>query len=486
MKIAVVGSGPAGWAATKKLLDLGHEVTVFTGDIKQSDDKPDSSKSGLNDLNNKLLNGSDFPYRNFSYGPGKVQKGVNVSSSFAFSGLSLVWGATMLPYAKEDISTWPINLNELDAAYSYLSKIIPIAGMRDNLARKYTPYLNENPLFPTKRILNFLEISNSHNPRGFTFGTSRLAVTTKTSKIEGCNYCGHCLTGCPGNFIWASPEISNEHVKYFKNERVISIQESELDICVSTVNAHGATNAFGGFDKIFIGCGPIETFRILATSGIVELSALLIDSRTFFLPLLLGRSYPKPEKSSIALSQAFARYEGADHHPLQLQIYDYSDDLIQRARKVVPLGFLIPQKFLRLILGRLFVAIGYFDSRDSTQIRMSLQKNGDVLLEKSERRERVEEEILGKFLKKERKTFRKLHMIPLSFLRRFALPGEGVHTGGWLPMGRGSDGLGVPTKSKKIHVIDSSILPTIPAGAITFTVMANAVRIAGIAGIAGK
>ena len=68
-------------------------------------------------------------------------------------------------------------------------------------------------------------------------------------------------------------------------------------------------------------------------------------------------------------------------------------------------------------------------------------------------------------------------LFALNFLTKFAMPGEGVHSGGWLPMGLKSDLQGRPIGSKNVHVIDSSVLPSIAPGPITFTVMANAMRI---------
>jgi choline dehydrogenase-like flavoprotein len=41
-----------------------------------------------------------------------------------------------------------------------------------------------------------------------------------------------------------------------------------------------------------------------------------------------------------------------------------------------------------------------------------------------------------------------------------------------------SDKWGRPFGFKKVHIIDSSVLPSIPATTITLTVMANAARIA--------
>ena len=61
-------------------------------------------------------------------------------------------------------------------------------------------------------------------------------------------------------------------------------------------------------------------------------------------------------------------------------------------------------------------------------------------------------------------------------------PGRGFHTGCSFPMsaapkGFESDLLGRVAGLKRVHIVDSSVLPSIPATTITFTVMANAHRI---------
>jgi choline dehydrogenase-like flavoprotein len=64
-----------------------------------------------------------------------------------------------------------------------------------------------------------------------------------------------------------------------------------------------------------------------------------------------------------------------------------------------------------------------------------------------------------------------------------AEPGRGFHCGGSFPMSlhphQGeTDVLGRPFGWKRIHVVDASVLPSIPATTITFSAMANAHRIA--------
>ena len=73
---------------------------------------------------------------------------------------------------------------------------------------------------------------------------------------------------------------------------------------------------------------------------------------------------------------------------------------------------------------------------------------------------------------------------PLSFLLKIGNFGRGFHAGGTFKMSDNNNQLGTadkwgrPYKFTKVHIIDSSIFPTIPATTITLTVMANAVRIA--------
>jgi len=69
-----------------------------------------------------------------------------------------------------------------------------------------------------------------------------------------------------------------------------------------------------------------------------------------------------------------------------------------------------------------------------------------------------------------------------------AAPGRGFHTGGAFPMSdrpgdadASSDVLGRPAGWRRIHLVDASVFPTIPATTITYTAMANAHRIAAAA-----
>jgi len=96
--------------------------------------------------------------------------------------------------------------------------------------------------------------------------------------------------------------------------------------------------------------------------------------------------------------------------------------------------------------------------------------------------------ILKKLLKKLGKMRGMTGMVPLSPMMKRGEPGRGFHTGGSFPMaanpqGFEADTLGRPVGLQRVHVVDSSVLPSIPATTITYTVMANAHRIGTLAGL---
>ena len=77
---------------------------------------------------------------------------------------------------------------------------------------------------------------------------------------------------------------------------------------------------------------------------------------------------------------------------------------------------------------------------------------------------------------------RRLGGIVLPPMLQFEKPRRGYHSGGSLPMRARpgkfeSDVLGRPHGWSNVHVVDASVLPSIPATTITFSVMANAHRI---------
>jgi ferredoxin len=477
MKVAVVGSGPSGWIVAQKLIDLGHNVTIF--DPALNGDSAVSSLKAVNKklLAGKLLHGSDFPFRAFPHGPAMKEEGSKTLTSNAQGGLSLVWGATMLPYCEADIKSWPIDFIQLKSGYEYVSQKIPLSSRKDALSEKYVNFSSQEPLLASPRIDKIINKLSSTSSPDVLIGYSRLAVKVTTLKSQGCFYCGQCLTGCPSDFIWHAPRIGlSELVGYVEN-RVISIKETSDGVSITSVDLDGKVEESGPFDRLFLGAGPIESFRILATSNLVSKTAVMKDSATFFIPILLSKSFDLPPEKAFTLSQAFMRIEAGILPAAQIQLYEYSEDLIGRARKTLPFGQFIPSFVLRSVLQRMVVGIGYLDSEASTTMKISLEDNQDVRISADNLSIARHRKRAKPYIQRFSKVSKQFGITPLFILTKFSRPGEGVHYGSWLPMGIGADLLGRPMGVERIHVIDSSVLPSIPAGAITFSIMANAVRI---------
>jgi choline dehydrogenase-like flavoprotein len=79
-----------------------------------------------------------------------------------------------------------------------------------------------------------------------------------------------------------------------------------------------------------------------------------------------------------------------------------------------------------------------------------------------------------------------MRAIPVSPAMRVGEPGRGYHTGGTFPMRRNPgafevDLQGRPTGFSRVHLVDASVFPSLPATTITLSVMANAHRIGSVA-----
>jgi hypothetical protein len=77
-----------------------------------------------------------------------------------------------------------------------------------------------------------------------------------------------------------------------------------------------------------------------------------------------------------------------------------------------------------------------------------------------------------------------LDLYPMLPLLSIAAPGKSYHFGGSFPHSRDdrsiftTDRLGRPGAWRRIHLVDASVFPNVPATTFTLTVMANSHRIA--------
>lgn len=513
----VIGSGPAGVACAKALLARGAKVLMLDAGIELengraqivrelsgktfSEWKPSQFAAIQSDLAAtakgiplKMQFGSDFAYRETEEKIPWRGNGIGFRPSLAFGGLSNVWGAAALPYRDNDIAEWPIQISDLAPHYRAAAEITGLSGRHDDLS-EILPLYSENPaaLQLSRQAKSFSANLERHREqlraRGWRFGQSRLAVRAADSADgRGCVYCGQCMTGCVYGCIYNSADTvrtlqRETNFSYQRNVIVTRLREAGEKVFIE--GFHRETKASLSFEanRVYLAAGVIPTAQILLRSqNAFDQILTLRDSQYFLFPILLARRTSDVKSEALhTLSQIFLELNVPQISPrsVHLQTYTYSDVISQAVRK--SLGPL--KLFSKAIVERLLIVQGYLHSDESATVEMQLKRDGkkDYLQLDAKPTPRTKP-VIKKVLRELLKQFRALGGIPVTPMLQIAEPGRGYHIGGSIPMRRHpkefeSDLLGRPGGWQNVHIVDASVLPTIPATTITFSVMANAHRI---------
>jgi choline dehydrogenase-like flavoprotein len=516
--LLVIGSGPSGVAAAHALCSAGRSVTLL--------DAGDRIEAGRMDVFESLARlepsswpsetarrardtfhvdvrhvplrpsyGSLFPYvRGDDLDLPIVCDNADTLPSLAHGGLSNSWGASILPVRQADIADWPISLAELEPHYEAVLRFVPIAAERDELAETL-PLYSDSPVGlrrspQTQALLNHLRgHATALTAAGFSFGASRLAVRASTGDPGGCRYCGMCHYGCPYGVIYNASQTLDALVRgggldYRSGIYVDRLSEGE---CAVTVDFHRRGSVETGqltASRVFVACGAISTTRLMLDSmGRSRLDRRLQDSQYFLVPMLNARaSRVSTQTQGNTLAQLFIELDDArvSGYTVHMQLYGYNDLMLSPLARRVPLPAAKLERLLQPLLGRLLVVQGYLHSAESPGL--SIRRDADRVRVVGERGT-VGTARVKRLVRRLAASGRLLGMLPMPGLAQVGLPGKGNHIGGSLPMRRApaeleTDTLGRPPGWRRVHVVDASVLPSIPATTVTISVMANAHRIA--------
>lgn len=520
----IIGSGPTGVAAASALLKRGLKVTMLdaglsleeskqlalnrTSSLPQSewkvadlDDFKSGTKATAKGITLKLAYGSDFPYREaeqFIAANGDV----GIVPSLAQGGLSNVWGAAMLPYAAEDITDWPINISGLEPHYRAVLGLTSLAGESDDLAGKFPLFTTPHNGLRSGSIINSLledmRASRDHlAQRNVIFGRSRLAVSEWNQHKLACASCRMCMYGCPLGLIYNSADTlkllrQDPNFTYRRNITVKTFREHNEEIQIEAYDLAAKQDVVFDAARLFIAAGTLSTTRLVLESlNATNIKVRLKDSQYFLLPFLRYRApaafdQNEPEHT---LAQAFIEIfdEAVSEKSVHLQVYGYNSlyrDAIKNA--FGPLHHL-GKPFVDSFLKRFILMQCYLHSDYSHEIEARLlprdQNALTARLELKVKQNPQTHATIKRLTNKLRSVKPFLRGTPLSALMKIGAPGRGFHTGGSFPM-RSSPGefetdvLGRPGGCRRVHIVDSSVFPSITASTITLTAMANAHRIA--------
>jgi choline dehydrogenase-like flavoprotein len=520
--IYVVGSGPAGVACAEALVARGCAVTMIDAGIQLEQDRQavvsslgsrapsdwdraelarirQPSEASDRTIPLKAAYGSLFPYRAASGQMAFEYRGVDASPSFARGGLSNVWGATILPYHPRDLRDWPIDAVDLAPHYAAAARLMRVSERSDRLAAEF-PLASDGSrvLEPSRQAAELTRDLEANaaalEADGWSFGYSRLAVVGGSPQGErGCVYCGLCLYGCPYGLIYNSAAIVDrlrEHRQftYRPDMVVMRVEDRGGGVRIhATQRTSGDEVTFDG-DRVCLAAGVFNTTAIvLASLDAYDTPLPILDSLIFLLPLLRYRGVRGVAREALhTLSQIFIEIANPSiaAETIHLQVYTYNDWYTAAMRR--RLGALLSSltgPLLDRLLGRLLAVQGYLPSTLSPPITATLRRDGRVrrlVLEAGDTADAAR--AIRRIVKSLGRHSRDLRARPLTPLLEIGTPGRGYHSGGAFPMrtqpGRfESDRWGRVHGFERVHAVDSTVFPSIPAAPITFTVAANAHRI---------
>ena len=532
--MCVIGSGPAGIACAHTLLKGGHRVVLldvgFTLEAEsneilnryKSNQDPEELLADIHRIRRrhhkisrhqplKTLFGSPYPYRGLQETSiGTDKRTAVVRTSLARGGFSTVWGATVSTVVPKDIQAWPITFDDLKPHYASLEEIVDVSSPTNEMSELFPMNIGRPPTFPlgvqgsdlfTRLQKHRKELLDD----GMHIGRAKLSVGSKYSLDgKGCTPCGLCMHGCPNDAIFNSAFVlerflAHDNFTYYPNMLVESFVERKDEVTVNFKNMETVSRSSLTCGRVFLACGVINTTCIVARSlNLTDHQFSILDSQKYLFPLLRSsRSKGAIISKQNTLAQIYITIDNpaVSPHTVQLQYYGYNDLFLEPLRQRLGrhLAGIIP-KVSASVLERLMVAFVYLHSDDSGTMSLRVydagQRNdhmGEIAGHSNPKSITVMNSLL-RLLRKHRSAH---GGVPLRIGLQATLPGDSQHIGGTLPMSKTpdkyqTDWMGRPVGCKRVHLVDSSVFPSIPGTPITYTIMANASRIAASVGTKGQ
>lgn len=494
----VIGSGPAGVSVATALLARGRRVVMLDGGADLPADLQDRRQTmaarpaqNWSDDDRSIWQRPQFDAGGREvrrYGSGYAMQpeaatfadagGLALRASRAIGGLSNYWGAAVLPYRQEDMAGWPITAQDLAPHYAAVARFMPIAGRDDALAALFPALSMADrtalPAGPQAAAM----LARTADTAEFHLGQARQAVAA------GCQRCGLCLHGCPWELIWSARQqvaklAQHAAFSHHPGQTVRRFDEGPQGVTVTLSDGRTITGA-----RLYIAAGVLETARLYLASRPGATALDLRDSAQAFLPMIQrGRNSRAPDRMPFhTLPQLFAELTAPEVSPytVHAQIYTWNEYFARElamnyGRKLPGSGAVWPALARRLIVAQVFVhsdhsARAHLTLDADGRLRATVQTTADT------------GQVMTAAARRLSRHFSRLGVSALRFALRTGAVGSSFHAGATLPMMTApqrdqTDVLGRPGGLERVHVVDASVLPAIPATTITFAVMANAHRI---------
>jgi choline dehydrogenase-like flavoprotein len=523
--VLIVGSGPAAAGAalaatddpevTVTVIDIGgrldpaHEEArrrlsqAAPGDWAEDDLATISLQpvpTEVEGLPEKRAYGSDYPFRDFGQRRSIVAAGLNPAIvSGAYGGFSNAWGAQFMPFTEATFRDWPVTGSEMQRHYRAVLAAVPLAAEEDDLAGMF-PLLKEAaaPL-PTlsdrsaSTLSRYAQHRDSLGRAGILMGRARLAFDA-----ADCVRCGLCMTGCPYSLIYSAGQTITElgdsgRISYLGGLIALEVEEDEGSATVVAKEIDGGRIRRFTADRVLLAAGAIGTSRlVMASRRLYGIPMPVHESRQFRLPFLSARPTADPRgRRDFTLNQfnMVIKHDDDALDVSQLHFYTYNPAFLEALPRALrgPRAGAIRKALLR----RLTVALGYLPSWASPTFSLRVDRAADAgepaaltLGSVAGEMPSLRNTMLREVVRSLSLAAPKLDLWPILPALRMSAGGKSYHWGGIFPHSESgasestTDALGRVGDWRRIHLVDSSVFPNVPATTFALTVMANSHRIA--------
>ena len=517
--VAVVGSGPGGIAAARALIRKGAQVVLLDAGQQLDEGRRElaarmagqdhrrwspedvrrltENETAHQRVPKKLVFGSDFLFAGSHPAcPVVSTESVTAQPTLARGGYSIAWGGAMMPISDDDMGDWPFRRTALEPAYRRVLAEIPISAVHDELESHFPLFAEpKGSLHLPEQCRGLLAdvvraCQNAPADETLLCGQARIAIHCGEGR-QACRYCGLCLSGCVYQSIHTFDQdlealSATGRLDYRPGFMVTRMRESDDGVTLSRRPLDGGEERDEVFSRVFLAAGAINSTRILMESeGHYETPVSFLDSQKFILPLLRLRRDRLEWPDINALPSLFfeARLPSVTPHWVHMQVSPVNDFVLHRLRLQARRG--LKWHLMAPAVERLMIAWCGLHSSLSGGFSATLsQPVGDKagVMHLEARPNAETQPTIKRFV-------RRIMVKGLGFRTLFLpLPtvgqtGGGNYFGGSFPMtakpirfGQ-SDLAGRPTGWTRVHLVDGSVLPSIPATTVALLIMANADRI---------
>jgi choline dehydrogenase-like flavoprotein len=510
----VVGSGPAGTSAALALrgtrvlvLDVGYtapgapdiEGNIYTVRRQREDlfhELIGESFEGLRNIaGRKISLKLKSPYTSYVIRDGErlcplASENFDGVVSFAQGGLANAWGAGVYRFNDRELSEFPITAADLAPFFDELTSHIGISGSNDELAAYFG---SDSSLLPPIRISAVArEILSAYHSRtgffharGIRMGLPRLAVLTRPHHGRPAYGYDNLEFFKPYNPAIYNPVFTLDElvaageVEFRRGCLVTRFEDRSSHVDVVARNLAAGQEEVFQARKLLLAAGTLSTTRIvLAARGDTTTRLPILDNPMCCIPLIrLARIGSSLDVNDSSLAQLNVVCEdGALSEPVQASIYGTTGPLRSDVLFEFPLAVSAGLVWARYLPPAMALMMLFYPGQPDPRNYIRLRPGGELEVN-------YEWRTPGTAERKLIAAFRRIGYLSSMKLCQYPGMGASLHYAGTLPM-RQSPGAyethpdGRLEGTRNVHVCDGACFSALPSKNLTFTIMANSMRIA--------